>query len=87
MNVKIFHIKVGDKIVVKQRKQSKLATLYKSEPCASTGKKRNTVTIRDAYGNERVRNVAGVPCFRGGSNIDNRQEFKYLTIQVFLTFY
>ena len=29
-------------------------------------KKGNTVKIRDAYGNECVRNLADVRCFRGG---------------------
>ena len=32
MNVKISNIKVGDKILVKQRKGNKLTSLYKSEP-------------------------------------------------------
>ena len=65
MNVKISDIKIGDKILVKQRKQSKLTTLYKSEPFKVIEKKGNIVKIRDAYGNERVRNIADVRCFRG----------------------
>ena len=63
MNVKISDIKVGDKILVKQRKGNKLTSLYKSEPFTMIEKKGNTVEIRDAYGNERLRNVADVRCF------------------------
>ena len=66
MNVKISDIKVGDKILVKQRKRNKLTSLYKSEPFTVIEKKGNTVKIRDAYGNERVRNVANVRYFQGG---------------------
>ena len=66
MNVKISEIKIGDKILVKQRKQNKLTTLYKSEPFKVIEKKGNIVKIRDAYGNERVQNIADVRCFRGG---------------------
>ena len=54
MNVKIFDIKVGDKILAKQWKQSKLTTLYKSEPFTVIEKKGNTVKIRYAYGNKCV---------------------------------
>ena len=50
MNVKVSDIKVGDEILVKQQKQNKLTTLYKSEPFSDT----------DAHVNECVRNVADV---------------------------
>ena len=66
-NVKISDIKVGGKILVKQRKRNKLTSLYKSEPFTVIGKKGNTVKITDAYGNERVHNVADVRCLRGAS--------------------
>ena len=68
MNVKISDIKVGDKILAKQRQRNKLTSLYKSEPFTVIEKKGNTVKIRDADGNECVRNVADVRCFRGGSD-------------------
>ena len=68
MNVKISDIKVGDKILVKQRKRNKLTSLYKSEPFKVIEKKGNTVKIRDAYENERVRNVADVLYFRERSD-------------------
>ena len=66
--LKISDIKVGDKTLVKQRKQNKLTTFYKPGPFTVIGKNGNTAKIRDAYGNERVRNVADVRCFRGGSD-------------------
>ena len=67
MDVKISDIKVGDKILVKQQKLNKLTSLHKSEPFTVIENKGNTVKIRDTYGNERVRNVADVGCFGGGS--------------------
>ena len=45
MNVKISDIKVGDKILVKQRKRNKLTTLHTSEPFTMIEKKENTVKI------------------------------------------
>ena len=66
MNVKISDIKVGDKILVKQQKRNKLPILYKSEPFTVIEKKGNTLKIRDAYGNERIQNVADVRCFWEG---------------------
>ena len=68
LNVKISDIKVGDKSLVKQRKRSQLTTFYKSEPFTVIKKKSNLVKIRNVYGNECVRNVANVRCFRGGSD-------------------
>ena len=72
MNVKISHIKVGDEILVKQRKRNKLTTLYKSEPFTVTEKKGNTVKMRDTYGKEWVRNVVDISCFRGRSDSLNK---------------
>ena len=54
MNFKTSDIKVGNKILVKQRKRNKLTTLCKSEPFTVIQKKGNTVKITDVYGNERV---------------------------------
>ena len=68
MNVKISDIKVGNKIFAKQRKQNKLTTLYKPEPFTIIEKKGNTIKIRDAFGNKRVRIEADVRCFWGGSD-------------------
>ena len=68
MNAKISDIKVENK----QRKQNKPTTLCKSEPFTVTEKKGNTVKIKDVYGNKRVRNIADVRCFRGGSDSLNK---------------
>ena len=46
INVKISDIKIGDKILVKQRKRNKLTSLYRSEPFTVIEKKGNTVKIR-----------------------------------------
>ena len=71
MNFKTSDFKVGNKILAKQRKRNKLTTLCKSEPFTVIEKKGNTVKIRDAYGNERVRNKANEHFFRGESDSES----------------
>ena len=68
-HVKISWCQITDKILVKQRKRNnKLTTSYKSEPFTVIKNGKNTVKIRDAYGKERVWNVANVLCFWGRSD-------------------
>ena len=49
MNVKISDIKIGDKLLFKQRKRNKFTTLYKSEPFTAVEKKGKTVLETNVF--------------------------------------
>ena len=53
MNVKIFDIKIGDKILVKPWKRNEFTTLYKSEPFTAIEKKGNIKVMLQNLGYQR----------------------------------
>lgn len=60
---KYSNIEEGDKVLLKQTRESKLSPSYEAEPYVVTHKEGNVVILQDVNGNSKMRNIAHMKNF------------------------